>query len=109
MKADADVRQDVIRELQWDPRVSGPDAISVAVQDGAVTLGGHAPTYAEKLAAVRAAERVYGSGRSPTRSRSVLPDSQGPTLISPVQSHMSWSGIPRSPRARYTRRSEPDG
>ena len=60
MKADADVRQDVIRELQWDPQVSGPDAISVAVQDGAVTLGGHAPTYAEKLAAVRAAERVYG-------------------------------------------------
>jgi osmotically-inducible protein OsmY len=58
MKADADVRQDVIR--QWDPQVSGPDAINVAVQDGAVTLGGHAPTYAEKLAAVRAAERVYG-------------------------------------------------
>jgi osmotically-inducible protein OsmY len=60
MKADADVRQDVIHELQWDPQVSGPDAISVAVQDGAVTLGGHAATYAEKLAAVRAAERVDG-------------------------------------------------
>jgi DNA-binding CsgD family transcriptional regulator len=54
----ADVRQDVIRELQWDPQVSDPDAISVAVKDGAVTLRGHAPTYAEKLAAVRAAERV---------------------------------------------------
>jgi osmotically-inducible protein OsmY len=60
MRADADIRQDVIRELQWDPQVSDPDAISVAVQDGAVTVGGHAPTYAEKLTAVRAAERVCG-------------------------------------------------
>jgi len=26
--------------------MSDPDAVGVAVQDGAVTLGGHAPTYA---------------------------------------------------------------
>jgi hypothetical protein len=32
----------------------------VAVRDGAVTLTGHVPSYAEKLAAARAAERVYG-------------------------------------------------
>jgi osmotically-inducible protein OsmY len=30
------------------------------VKDGAVTLTGHSSTYAEKLAAARAAERVYG-------------------------------------------------
>ncbi len=53
MKAGAGVRQDVIRELQRDPQASDPDAISVTVQDGAVTMGGHAPTHAEKLAAVR--------------------------------------------------------
>jgi osmotically-inducible protein OsmY len=33
----------------------------VAVQDAALTLCGHAPTCAEKLAAVRAAERVDGN------------------------------------------------
>ena len=32
----------------------------IAVMDGAVTLTGHVPSFAEKLAAARAAERVYG-------------------------------------------------
>ena len=58
MKAGADVRQDVIRELEWDPQASDPDAISVTVQDGAVTLGGHAPTYDDKLAASAAGQRT---------------------------------------------------
>lgn len=60
MKTDSEIREDVIRELQWDPQVSDPDAIGVAVQDGAVTLTGQTATYAEKLAAARATERVYG-------------------------------------------------
>src|SRR6476660_10153469 len=60
MKSDAEIRADVINELYWDPQVTEPEAIGVAVRDGAVTLTGHVPSYAEKLAAVRAAERVYG-------------------------------------------------
>ena len=60
MKSDAEIREDVIDELQWDPQITDPDAIGVAVKDGAVTLTGHAASYAEKLAATRAAERVYG-------------------------------------------------
>jgi osmotically-inducible protein OsmY len=60
VKSDTEIRDDVIRELRWDPQISDPDAIGVAVTDGAVTLTGHAPTYAEELAAARAAERVYG-------------------------------------------------
>jgi hypothetical protein len=40
MKTDAETRDDVISELGWNPRVSGPDAIGVAVLDGAVTLTG---------------------------------------------------------------------
>jgi osmotically-inducible protein OsmY len=60
MKTDAEIREDVILELQWDPQISDPEAIGVAVKDGAVTLTGHTSTYAEKLAAARAAERVYG-------------------------------------------------
>jgi osmotically-inducible protein OsmY len=60
MKSDAEIREDVINELRWDPQISDPDSIGVAVKDGAVTLTGHTPSYAEKLTAARAAERVYG-------------------------------------------------
>src|SRR5690242_21270451 len=60
MKPDAEIRDDVINELHWDPQVTDPAAIGVAVKDGAVTLTGRVPSYAEKLAAARAAERVYG-------------------------------------------------
>lgn len=60
MKPDAELREDVIRELAWDPQVTDPDAIAVAVKDGAVTLAGRVPAYADGLAAVRAATRVQG-------------------------------------------------
>lgn len=60
MKTDAEIKEDVTRELRWDLQLSDPEAIGVAVKDGAVALTGHTPTYAEKLAAARAAERVYG-------------------------------------------------
>ena len=60
MKNDAEIRDDVTEELRWDPQLTDPDAIGVAVADGAVTLTGKVSSYAEKLAAARAAERVYG-------------------------------------------------
>jgi osmotically-inducible protein OsmY len=60
MKTDAEIKDDVIQELRWDPQISEPDAIGVSVKDGAVTLTGRTSTYAERLAAGRAAERVYG-------------------------------------------------
>jgi osmotically-inducible protein OsmY len=60
MKSDTEIRDDVINELQWDPQITKPDAIGVAVTDGAVTLTGHVATYTERLAAAWAAERVYG-------------------------------------------------
>lgn len=49
----------VMRELEWDPKVDAAH-IGVSVDLGAVTLTGHVSSYAEKLAAVRAAERVHG-------------------------------------------------
>ena len=60
MKTDTEIKDDVVEELRWDPQISDPDAIGVAVSDGAVTLTGTVPSYAEKLSAARAAERVYG-------------------------------------------------
>ena len=60
MKSDAEIREDIIRELRWDPQVPDPDAIGLAVKDGAATLTGHVSVYATNLAVARAAERVYG-------------------------------------------------
>ena len=57
--SDRTVRDAVIRELEWDPRVH-TDHIGVAASDGAVVLSGHVPTYSDRWAAARAAERVYG-------------------------------------------------
>jgi osmotically-inducible protein OsmY len=59
MTDDQDLQRQVMKELEWDPQVSAAH-IGVAVTNGAVTLTGHVSTYSEKLAAVRAAERVYG-------------------------------------------------
>lgn len=59
MKTDSDLKKDVLAELLWDPLV--PEAkIGVAVSEGVVTLSGHLDTYAEKVAAKRAVERVAG-------------------------------------------------
>jgi osmotically-inducible protein OsmY len=49
----------VLDELKWDPRVQSSE-IGVIAKDGAVTLTGNVDTYAEKLAAERAAQRVKG-------------------------------------------------
>ncbi len=59
MKTDSDLKSDVLAELAWDPIV--PEAkVGVSVSDGVVTLTGHLDTYAEKIAAQRAAQRVSG-------------------------------------------------
>ncbi|MGH8065190.1 MAG: BON domain-containing protein [Candidatus Entotheonellia bacterium] len=59
MKTDAELQHDVENELRWEPSVEATQ-IGVSVQDGIVTLNGAVDLYAEKLAAVRAAQRVYG-------------------------------------------------
>jgi osmotically-inducible protein OsmY len=59
MKADAELQHDVENELRWEPSVEATQ-IGVSIQDGIVTLNGAVDQYAEKLAAVRSAQRVYG-------------------------------------------------
>ena len=59
MKTDAQVKTDVVEALRWDPAVTARD-ISVAVDQGVVTLSGSVPHYAEKWAAERATQRVEG-------------------------------------------------
>lgn len=59
MKSDLELKNDVESELKWEPAVNEAH-IGVTVKNGIVTLTGHVPLYAEKYAAERAAQRVYG-------------------------------------------------
>lgn len=56
---DLHVRDSVLQQLAWDPAVDA-SGIGVTARSGAVTLTGSIDTYAGKLAAERAAKRVYG-------------------------------------------------
>jgi osmotically-inducible protein OsmY len=56
---DKTIEDAVMRELEWDPEVSAAH-IAVSAKDGAVLISGHVSSYSERLAAVRAAERIYG-------------------------------------------------
>ena len=58
METDAQLQQDIMNELKWDPSVKA--AIRVDVKDGVVTLSGDVDSYSKRSAAVRAAARVFG-------------------------------------------------
>jgi osmotically-inducible protein OsmY len=59
MKTDAELQQDVMNELRWEPTIKAAE-IGVAVKDGVVTLSGYVDSYVKKWAAERAAARVFG-------------------------------------------------
>ena len=59
MKDPGDLQRDVMEEVDFEPAVDAA-GIGVAVDDGVVTLTGHVPTYAARMAAERAAKRVSG-------------------------------------------------
>ena len=58
-KSDSQLQRDVTAELEFEPSVDHAD-IGVSVADGVVTLSGLVKSYAEKMAAERAARRVAG-------------------------------------------------
>jgi osmotically-inducible protein OsmY len=59
MKTDAELQQDVMNELNWEPTLKAAE-IGVGVKDGVVMLSGYVDSYIKKLAAERAAARVFG-------------------------------------------------
>jgi len=59
MKTDEQLQQSVLEELRADPSIAAP-AIGVEARDGIITLAGHVESYAQKLAAEAAAQRVAG-------------------------------------------------
>ena len=59
IKTDAQIQQDVLKELDWDPRVEETE-VGVSVQHGVVTLSGTVTSWAKRMAAQEAAHRVAG-------------------------------------------------
>jgi osmotically-inducible protein OsmY len=59
-RSDNSIRDDVLLELKWDPKISSASDIAVAMKDGVVTLSGFVPSFWEKDAAEKAVKRVYG-------------------------------------------------
>lgn len=74
-KTDSTLKQDVLDELGWEPGVDAAK-VGVIVRDGVVTLSGTVNTYAEKVAAEQAAERVYGV-RAVVQDLEVVPAGAG--------------------------------
>ena len=61
MKPDSQLKQEVEDELMHNSAVDA-NGIGVAVVDGIVTLSGHVPDYAKKVAAEKCALRIAGVG-----------------------------------------------
>jgi osmotically-inducible protein OsmY len=59
MVPDTQLRERVMREVEWDPEITSTD-IAVSVEQAVIALTGFVHSYAEKLAAERAAKRIYG-------------------------------------------------
>lgn len=59
MKTDRQLKQEVEEELDYDPAVNAA-GVGVEVKERVVTLSGHPSSYAEKIAAEKAAQRVAG-------------------------------------------------
>jgi osmotically-inducible protein OsmY len=57
MKTDVELKDDVLAELRWEPKVNAAN-IGVTVKKGVVTLTGNIDSYAEKYAVEKATERV---------------------------------------------------
>jgi osmotically-inducible protein OsmY len=58
-KTDAEIQQDVLRELKWDTRVEETD-VGVEVDEGVITLSGTVSSWGKRVAAEEAAHRVWG-------------------------------------------------
>jgi osmotically-inducible protein OsmY len=59
MRTNAEIQNDVIAELKWQPSIDAAN-IGVAVKDGVATLTGTVSSYVQSYEAEKAAKRVYG-------------------------------------------------
>jgi osmotically-inducible protein OsmY len=86
----------VLFELKWEPKLTHPEDIAVAVKDGVVTLSGFVPSYWEKDAAEKAVKRVYGVRGVANDIKVKLPSERTDPEIArdAVQSLQSYVSLP---------------
>lgn len=60
MKTAEKLQRDVVDQIAWDPAVDSSHIAVTVTGEGIVTMTGHVVSYAEKLAADRAAKRIHG-------------------------------------------------
>jgi osmotically-inducible protein OsmY len=56
---DNNLRESVLSQFEWEPEITSKE-IGVTAHEGVVTLTGFVDSFPERLAAERAAKRVYG-------------------------------------------------
>lgn len=59
MRTDAQIRDDILDEIDWEPRIDSTE-VGVTVKGGTVSLMGVVDSYSERLAIESAAKRVKG-------------------------------------------------
>lgn len=102
MPDDLSLREDVERELGWEPVVRSAE-IGVAVRDGVVVLSGAVDSFAVKRSAERAAERVRGV-RAVCSQLDVKPAISGgrtdPDIAWAVANVLAWNALVPGERIR---------
>ena len=103
-KSDAQIQQEVLRELQWDTRVEETE-VGVEVDNGIVTLTGTVSSYAKKMAAQEAAHRVAGVLDVANDIQVKVPGSLGRTdteIAQAVRHELEWNALVPDERIRST-------
>lgn len=92
MKSDAQIQNDILQNLKWDPSVTH-EHIGVSVTDGIATLSGTVPTFTEKYAATAAAQRVANVRAVVEKISVKLPGSLVRTdedIAKAIVDHLAW-------------------
>jgi osmotically-inducible protein OsmY len=103
-RTDAELRQAVVSELQWDTRIDEAD-IGVAVDAGVVALTGTVRTWAERNAAVASTHRVHGvlDVANEIRVRSpAVPERSDTQIAHAVRHALEWDVFVPETRVRST-------
>lgn len=101
-KTDSQIQHDVLEELKWDTRLTAT-GIGVEVKAGVVTLTGTVTSWAERIAAQRAAHRVSSVQDVANDIHVRLPGSASRTdadIAAAVRSALQWDVL--VPEARIT-------
>lgn len=98
-RADTRVRDAVLFQLEWEPDLDAT-GIGVTAEEGVVTLTGFVDTYAGKIAAEKAAKRVYGVKAVANELQVKLLHERGDTEIAKDAVHALQSRVTVPPQVK---------